>query len=135
LISGLRSETWGILNFCLNSGIDHLNDEDLSFHPKKHKSLLGDPALGTPAIETWAHSIFSLNPGLKIETWGTLNFLSGCAGFPRYRIFVRNVQSSSNHTGWLSTGVFRLPGSYAQWPPTFYNAARDPIPTQLCCGT
>jgi hypothetical protein len=27
-------------------GLDHPNDEDLSFHSKKHKSLPGDPGVG-----------------------------------------------------------------------------------------
>ena len=26
----------------------HPNDEDLSFHPRKHKSLPGDPGVGDP---------------------------------------------------------------------------------------
>jgi hypothetical protein len=34
-------------------GLDHPNDEELSFHPKQHKSLLGDPGLRGPVSETW----------------------------------------------------------------------------------
>ena len=32
----------------------HPNDEDLSFHPREHKSLPRDPGLGDPGSERWA---------------------------------------------------------------------------------
>jgi hypothetical protein len=48
---------------------NHPNDEDLSFHPKKQKSLLGGPVLGTPVARHGAPG-FVVGVVIADSLWG-----------------------------------------------------------------